>query len=236
MEPDVDRVAPVHISARGLIVEVRHTSSTLQTLKNWVGNVSSAPSEKDPQSHRTILHGVSAELPSGSLTAIIGGSGSGKTTLLNTISERVSSKKLKISGSTRFNESSDLRSVRSAYLMQEDILLPTLSVRETLQYAVDLRLPAPSTKESRRLVVERVIGELGLKDCAGTRIGNHAHKGCSGGEKRRTSIGVQMLADPSILFCDEPTTGEITVLLTFESLTNTHQVLMQIVHSRLSKH
>ena len=56
-------------------------------------------------------------------------------------------------------------------------------------------------------VVEEVILELGLKECADTRIGNHQHKGCSGGEKRRTSIGVQLLSNPSILFLDEPTTG-----------------------------
>ena len=93
--------------------------------------------------------------------------------------------------------------------MQQDVLLPTLTVRETLQYAADLRLPPPSTEGERRAAVDSVIMELGLKECAETRIGNGTHKGCSGGEKRRTSIGVQMLANPSVLFCDEPTTGKI---------------------------
>src|SRR5699024_1034200 len=88
-----------------------------------------------------------------------------------------------------------------------DVLIPTLTVRETLRYSADLRLPPPTTTEERHAAVERAILELGLKECADTRIGNDAHKGCSGGEKRRTSIGVQMLANPSVLFCDEPTTG-----------------------------
>ena len=91
--------------------------------------------------------------------------------------------------------------------MQEDALLPTLTVRETLQYAADLRLLPPISAAGRHNIVEEVILELGLKECASTRIGNDAQKGCSGGEKRRTSLGVQMLANPSVLFLDEVTTG-----------------------------
>src|SRR5579859_2922310 len=75
-----------------------------------------------------------------------------------------------------------------------------------LQYAADLRLPAHTTKE-RNDMADDLIMELGLKNCANTRIGNNANKGCSGGEKRRTSVGVQLLANQSVLLLDEPTTG-----------------------------
>lgn len=92
--------------------------------------------------------------------------------------------------------------------MQQDLLLPTLTVRETLQYAADLQLLFLSNAKERRAVVKSVILELGLEECANTRIGSSIHKGCSGGEKRRVLIGVQMLANASVLFCDEPTTGE----------------------------
>jgi ABC-type multidrug transport system ATPase subunit len=91
--------------------------------------------------------------------------------------------------------------------MQHDVLLPTLTVRETLQYAAELRLPPPTTPEERRAIVEEVLLELGLRDCADTRIGSSDQKGCSGGEKRRTSLAVQLLANPSVLFLDEVTTG-----------------------------
>lgn len=156
---------------------------------------------------KTVLNGVSASMPHGSLTAIIGGSGSGKTSLLNVMAGRMAASRVKVSGSTTFDDSGDINSIRSAYVMQQDVLIPTLTVRETLRYSADLRLPPPTTQEERHAVVEKVILELGLKECADTRIGNTAHKGCSGGEKRRTSIGVQMLSNPSVLFCDEPTTG-----------------------------
>lgn len=161
---------------------------------------------------KTILDGVSTSMPNGSLTAIIGGSGSGKTSLLNVMAGRMAVGRVGISGSTTFNGNANIDSIRSAYVMQQDVLIPTLTVRETLQYSADLRLPPPTTQAERHSVVEKVIIELGLKECADTKIGTTAHKGCSGGEKRRTSIGVQMLSNPSVLFCDEPTTGNVPTL------------------------
>lgn len=143
----------------------------------------------------------------GSLTAIIGSSGSGKTSLLNALSNRVKGGRFESSGTILYNGNRKLSTIRSAYLMQKDILIPTLTVRETLTYSAELRLPPPTTISERRQIVEDIILELGLKECANTRIGNDMHKGCSGGEKRRTSLGVQMLANPSVLFLDEVTTG-----------------------------
>lgn len=186
-------------------IRVSHLSVTYEATPSPILSLVKKSSSNIPR--KRILNDVSAHMPAGSLTAIIGSSGSGKTSLLNTVSRRVTSKTLKVAGSTTFNGNEALESVRSAYVMQQDVLIPSLTVRETLRYAADLRLPAPATKGERREIVERVILELGLKECAETRIGNSAHKGCSGGEKRRTSIGVQMLANPSVLFLDEPTTG-----------------------------
>jgi ABC-type multidrug transport system ATPase subunit len=88
-----------------------------------------------------------------------------------------------------------------------DLLLPTLTVRETLMYAASLRLSSSTSKERQHLV-EEIILELGLKECANTMVGDGgSYHGCSGGERRRVSLGVQMLGNPSVLFCDEPTTG-----------------------------
>jgi ABC-type multidrug transport system ATPase subunit len=198
-------VHSVDIHVRDLSLEVDITppiwgTSPLQTWHRLRGKTTTA-------ARKVVLNGVDAHMPSGSLTAIIGSSGSGKTSLLNLMAGRMGMSKAKVAGTTNFNGDTDIDSVRSAYVMQEDILIPTLTVRETLQYSADLRLPPPTTQEERYQTVEQVIMELGLKECAETRIGTNIHKGCSGGEKRRTSIGVQMLANPSVLFCDEPTTG-----------------------------
>ena len=124
--------------------------------------------------------------------------------------------------------------------MQQDILIPTLTVRETLRYAADLRLPSPSTKKDRYDIVEKVILELGLKECANTSIGNNVHRGCSGGEKRRTSIGVQMLANPSLLFLDEPTTGldatsALHVMSTLKYLAKKGRTIIASIHQPRSE-
>jgi len=130
---------------------------------------------------KKILDGINAQIASGTLTAILGASGSGKTSLLNSMSHRFNEKHLRTCGTILYNGDDHLASIRSTYVMQHDILLPTLSVRETLQYAAELRLPPPTTAEERLAIVEEVLLELGLKECADTRLGNSNHKGCSGG-------------------------------------------------------
>ncbi|TGZ83724.1 hypothetical protein EX30DRAFT_89937 [Ascodesmis nigricans] len=166
--------------------------------------IGATPEEQDTLK---ILNSVSADMPAGQLVCILGSSGSGKTSLLNAMAHRMRGQNLTISGTTTFNESASLFDVRNAYVMQQDVLLPRLTVRETLRYAAELRLPANTTKVEREQIVEEVILQLGLKECANTPIGDNQHKGCSGGEKRRVSIGVQLLVNPSVVFLDEPTTG-----------------------------
>jgi ABC-type lipoprotein export system ATPase subunit len=194
-------VSAVNVCVRGLSVRVKPEVD----IRDHVQNVFL---------RRKITHSRSSSkvMPAGTLTAILGSSGSGKSTLLNTIAHRISSKSMDISGSITFNGGGKVKDVRSAYVMQDDILLPTLTVRETLQYAADLRLPSRYTQQEREDVVGNTTLELGLKECAHTKIGTSSNSQCSGGEKRRTSIGVQLLSDPSVLFCDEPTTGESSYL------------------------
>ena len=193
-----DTVRPIDVKVRSFKVEIDTGDTPWQRLRKR---------RQVENGTKTILHGVNADMPSGTLTALIGSTGSGKTTYLNAIARRPLGSSFKISGSIAFSGSAVLGEHDSAYVMQQDILIPTLTVRETLAYAADLRLPEPESPQERRRIVEDVIAELGLNDCADTKIGDSAHKGCSGGERRRTSIGVQLLANPSILYCDEPTTG-----------------------------
>ncbi|KAK7422801.1 hypothetical protein QQX98_001362 [Neonectria punicea] len=200
----LDDVQAVQVQIRDLTVSVNTAPSWLEP--STYPQLFASKLNTEPQMKK-LLHSVNADIQPGTLTAIIGGSGSGKTTLLNSMAERVTSPRLKQHGVTTFNGQVGVHTVSHAYVMQQDILLPTLTVRETLRYSADLRLPSSTTTEQRMLVVEEVIRELGLKECADTRIGNSQYHGCSGGEKRRTSIGVQMLANPSVLFLDEPTTG-----------------------------
>lgn len=242
----LSEVEPVDVCTRNLAVDVDVSPSLVSVA--GISAKFSRRTKKDDEGHggdkrpttKTILYDVSADMPRGTLTAIIGGSGSGKTSLLNTMADRMSSGRLTFGGTTTFNGKLGINSVRSAYVMQQDILLPTLTVRETLQYSADLRLPPPTTAEERKRVVNEVILELGLKECADTRIGNHTHKGCSGGEKRRTSIGVQMLSNPSVLFLDEPTTGldatsAFQLMKTLKSLAKKGRTIITTIHQPRSE-
>ncbi|KAI9850392.1 MAG: hypothetical protein M1838_005725 [Thelocarpon superellum] len=228
-------VAPVHVRVQGMAVSVDISDrSPSRIVASMFRQRQKSKATKD------ILYDVSASMPASTLTAIVGGSGSGKTSMLNAMANRIHGSRLKISGECMYNGRNDLSRVRSAYVMQQDVLIPTLTVRETLRYAADLRLPPPTTAAERHRAVEEVILELGLKECANTRMGNHAHKGCSGGEKRRTSIGVQLLANPSVLFLDEPTTGldatsAFQLVRTMKSLANKGRTVITTIHQPRSE-
>ena len=96
---------------------------------------------------------------------------------------------------------------RVGYVLQTDFLLPFLTVRETLRFAARLRLPASRSAAAKRAVVEALILELGLKDVGDTRVGGQRVRGISGGEARRVTTACQLVTDPALLYCDEPTTG-----------------------------
>ncbi|KAH8423957.1 putative ABC efflux transporter [Aspergillus melleus] len=231
-------VNPVDVSVQDLSLRIDTSPPFWETPPSQLW---SRLRRKSPtRTYKTVLDGINASMPRGSLTAIIGSSGSGKTSLLNLMAGRMGMAQAEVSGATTFNGHSDLGRVRCAYLMQEDVLIPTLTVRETLRYSADLRLPPPTTEDERRQIVEQVILELGLKECADTRIGTNIHKGCSGGEKRRTSIGVQMLANPSVLFCDEPTTGldatsAYQIVRTLKRLAQDGRTVIVSIHSPRSE-
>lgn len=155
---------------------------------------------------RAILDGLTVSIPGGQLTAIMGGSGSGKTTLLNILAGRNCGGSLETSGHVGYSDRRTVTASKNAYVTQEDILPHNLTVRETLNYAAELRVDWENVDE-RNAVIERLLKQLSLTRCADSRIGKEGEGGCSGGERRRVSIAIQLLTNSSVLFCDEPTTG-----------------------------
>lgn len=159
-----------------------------------------------------ILNDISANFEANRVNVIMGPSGSGKTTLLNFVSERLDkSTRFKCEGKIKLNGSQEIKTSElkklSGYVTQFDSsLIPHLTVRETFYYQALLRLPK---KDHDRipLIINTLIRQMGLVDCADTLIGNENLKGVSGGERRRVSIGIQLLGKPKVLFLDEPTSG-----------------------------
>jgi ABC-type multidrug transport system ATPase subunit len=204
-------------TSRLVDIQIRDLTVALQWSPNFIQKaLRSLTGKSEPaQSHTKVtLDGLSIDIGAGSLTAIVGGSGSGKTTLLTAISQRYSGAATEVSGSITYSSrpwdlSSNSQGEHAdiAYAVQDDVLIPQLTVRETLLYAAKLRLSASTNAAQREQRVEQVIRDLGLAGCAYTHIGDAVRKGCSGGEQRRTSIAVQMLTDSPVLVLDEPTTG-----------------------------
>ncbi|XP_036960043.1 broad substrate specificity ATP-binding cassette transporter ABCG2b isoform X1 [Acanthopagrus latus] len=155
-----------------------------------------------------ILKDVSGIMRPG-MNAIMGATGSGKTSLLDVIAGRkdpagLQHGKVLVDGRA---VTSELR-LSSAYVVQDDILMGTLSVRENLLFSANLRLnPKHHSSADKNSRVNTIIQDLGLTDCADTKIGTEFLRGVSGGERKRCSIGMELITSPSLLFLDEPTTG-----------------------------
>ncbi|XP_055833324.1 ABC transporter G family member 15-like [Solanum dulcamara] len=156
---------------------------------------------------KRLLNGLSGYAEPGRIMAIMGPSGSGKSTLLDTLAGRLSAN-LVMTGNILLNgKKRRLHHGFVAYVTQEDVLMGTLTVRETIQYSAQLRLPSNMTKEEVNEIVDNVIIEMGLEDCAQNLIGNWHLRGISGGEKKRLSIALEIITQPQLLFLDEPTSG-----------------------------
>eukprot|EP00939_MAST-03C_sp_MAST-3C-sp1_P000902 g902.t1 len=187
-------------------------------------------------SRRTkILNSVTAAFGP-AMNAIMGPSGCGKTSLLDIVAGR---KTLgTIQGSVHINGKAvcvNLRKQCIGYVTQEDVLQASSTTRETLAFHAALRMPRCTTLRERALAVESMLKTLKLTKRADTRIGSVDHKGLSGGEKRRVSIGCALLGGTKTLVLDEPLSGldsssALTVLETLEKLVanRAHSVIMTV--------
>ncbi|TYI97959.1 hypothetical protein E1A91_D01G180500v1 [Gossypium mustelinum] len=172
-------------------------------------NITCSLSDKHSKSVRFLLKDVSGEAKPGRLLAVMGPSGSGKTTLLNVLASQIlASPRLALSGLLEFNgKPSSTKAYKFAYVRQEDLFFSQLTVRETLSLAAELQLPEISSIEERDEYVNNLLFKLGLVSCADSIIGDAKVRGISGGEKKRLSLGCELIASPSVIFADEPTTG-----------------------------
>ncbi|CAF1027601.1 unnamed protein product [Didymodactylos carnosus] len=142
------------------------------------------------------------------MNAILGPTGSGKSSLLDILADRKDphglSGQVLIDGQPR---SSDFK-YHVGYVVQDDIVSGTLTVRENLTFSASCRLPSKmNTTAEKERIVSQVIYQLGLEKCADSKVGTEFVRGISGGERKRTNIGMELVLEPSIIFFDEPTTG-----------------------------
>ncbi|CAL9122025.1 unnamed protein product [Musa acuminata var. zebrina] len=194
-QPAGDEEAPV--SAEVLPVTIR-----------WSG-ITCTLSDKRGRRTRFLLSNVCGEAKPGRLLAIMGPSGSGKTTLLNVLAgQLMASPRLHLSGHLDINGlPMPSEGYKVAYLRQEDLFFSQLTVRETLLLAAELQLPQTWLAEKKDKYVSSLLFRLGLVNCADSIVGDAKVRGISGGEKKRLALACELIASPSVIFADEPTTG-----------------------------
>ncbi|KAF8655801.1 hypothetical protein AX16_002887 [Volvariella volvacea WC 439] len=180
---------------------------------------------------KTILDNVNGVLRSGQMMAILGPSGAGKTTLIELLAGK--SKSGIFTGSITFpsESQSGTASPRIGFVPQQDILPPTLTVYEAILFAAGLRLPETIPDAEKRQRVLEIMEKLGISHLVNVRIGYNGdnsggkRRGISGGEMRRVSIGLELIARPDVLILDEPTSGLDSV-----SASRVAKVLQDIAH------
>ena len=156
---------------------------------------------------RTILKGISGVAPAGEILAIMGPSGCGKSTLMDILSMKAKSGR--ISGQMFVNGAPLKETFKQCigFVGQHDMLMSTLTVMESLMFSGMLRLPKRLTMREKTQRVLAVLNELQLTHIADSAIGNEVTRGISGGEKRRVSVGMELVTSPRLLCLDEPTSG-----------------------------
>lgn len=181
---------------------------------------------------RKLLSGIDVHLAPGTLTAVIGPSGAGKSTFLKAIAGVTKP----TSGTVTFDgfnvhKNFDLVSSRIGMVPQDDVLHTTLKLDKALNYAAKLRLRIDGGKAERKAQVDRVIDRLELDSNRDTVINR-----LSGGQRKRASVALELLTEPSLLILDEPTSGldpamDRQVMKTLRELATDDRAVLVVTHS-----
>ncbi|KAK6365548.1 hypothetical protein LTS17_011267 [Exophiala oligosperma] len=158
----------------------------------------------------SILENSNGIVHAGEMIAIMGPSGSGKTTLLNALAHRVATAGAKTVGEILINhQTPSLQNLQdvSTYVEQEDALIGSLTVHETVDFAARMALSSSLGKNERLLRVDDLISSFGMQGQRDTIVGTPIKKGLSGGQKKRLGVASRLVTEPKIVFLDEPTSG-----------------------------
>ncbi|KAL5559269.1 hypothetical protein UlMin_035480 [Ulmus minor] len=208
--------------------DIEHQNDTNATVNDKVypvtirwRNITCSLSDKSSTSVQCLLKNLGGEAKSGRLLAIMGPSGSGKTTLLNVLVGQVmASPRLHLSGLWEVNGKT---SSNKAYNIVFGILFILLCLLYMLfqvcfcetgglvfliaDCAGELQLPEIATVKARDEYVNNLLFKMGLVNCADSIVGDAKVRGINGGKKKRLSVACELIASPSVIFADEPTTG-----------------------------
>lgn len=184
---------------------------------------------------KTICNDVSMKINPCELVAIIGGSGAGKSTVMNCISgyNKPTSGQVMVNGTELYSNFESIKEI-IGYVPQQDIVFDNLSVYDMLKYTAKLRLPKDIEPEELDAIIMKVIDTVELTPHKSTRI-----KRLSGGQRKRASIAVELISDPTLFFLDEPASGldpgtERNLMRTLKSMSVSGKTIIFVTHSTLN--
>ncbi|KAF7551611.1 hypothetical protein G7Z17_g4876 [Cylindrodendrum hubeiense] len=189
-------------------VAEKHLVNTTVKNLSWRG-VTVTVKDRESKEPKSIVHNVEGVVEAGEVCALMGPSGCGKTTLLNVLARRpthASSVESEVFINGSHLSLGQFREI-SCFVEQEDALIGSLTVRETLEFSSRLASTSSLPKQERLVRINGLLESFGLVDQANTIIGTPIRKGISGGQKRRVGVASQLITSPKLLFLDEPTSG-----------------------------
>ena len=173
----------------------------------------------------------------GQFVAFVGGSGAGKSTFMNCISgvSKPTSGQVLLNGNDLFSNYSVLKNI-IGYVPQQDIVFTDLTLIDMLKYAADLRMSDDSNATEKKKRIDDVLNIVELSDKKDVMI-----KNLSGGQRKRASIAVELIADPKLFFLDEPTSGldpgtERSIMQTLRKMADSGKTIILVTHNTLNLH
>ena len=180
----------------------------------------------------TLLDNVSLSILPDEFVTIVGVSGAGKSTLLNALSAfRPATRGTVFVNGHNLYRHYDAYRTELGYVPQDDIIHRELTVQQALDFAARLRLPKDISRPERRRQVQQVLADLELVDQAQTPV-----QKLSGGQRKRVSIGVELLTKPSLFFLDEATSGldpgtELQMMRLLRRLADQGRTVILVTHT-----
>ncbi|KAF9399449.1 hypothetical protein BGX21_006228 [Mortierella sp. AD011] len=199
------------------------------------------PYKADPSGKKQLLTNIAGLVKPGTMTALMGSSGAGKTTLLDVLGQR---KNIGTVAGTIEVDGEPLRrdfQRTTGYCEQLDVHVPQCTVREALQFSAFLRQPADVPEDDKKAYVEEIIRILEMEGIADAVIGTtESGFGISVEERKRLTIGVELVAKPRLLFLDEPTSGldaqaSYNIMRFMRKLTDQGQAILCTIHQPSSQ-
>ncbi|WVZ69752.1 hypothetical protein U9M48_018488 [Paspalum notatum var. saurae] len=196
------------MTKKGMILPFVPLSLTFDNIRYFVDMPQEMKAQGVQEDRLELLKGVSGSFRPGVLTALMGVSGAGKTTLMDVLAGRKTGGYIEgdisISG---YSKKQETFARISGYCEQNDIHSPQLTVYESLLFSAWLRLPKDVDSNKRKIFIEEVMELVELKPLRDALVGLPGVNGLSTEQRKRLTIAVELVANPSIIFMDEPTSG-----------------------------